>query len=132
MSYEIEIYYETGDSFGSENVTENLPYQWEDLEVAKAAIKQIKEHTEAAKQSESSRYRTPKDFFDVKEVEDKSWFHMDQDYGNWKEAWKYSIKLPIDSNGEMMAFQAFWVGYFERIISVKIVIETDEDMEILF
>jgi hypothetical protein len=44
MSFEIKIYYVTGDSFGSHEETERLGPIFEDLEQARVAARRIREH----------------------------------------------------------------------------------------
>lgn len=42
--YTIEIYYRTGNTFGSEDITERLELEWEDREKAEQALNDIVEH----------------------------------------------------------------------------------------
>jgi hypothetical protein len=119
MGYQIKAYYQTGDSFGSENTYTVLELINKDIDVAKANLKRIAEHYEMYKQFNSySRHRekTKKDYKNF------DWF-VDEDM------FEYSVILKTDS-GNNLQIHCDWCGYFEKLHSIELV--NDEEFKIEF
>lgn len=135
MAYKIKIFYSTGNSFGSEDVTDELELTWENLDVAKANIKRIQEHyicynvdsSSGGKKSHEYNNLSPehKHMYDMREHQD--WYYKgDRSYDNYH----YSIILKAD-NGNDYQISTFWVGYFETLYEVEIIADKS-DMKIKF
>lgn len=113
MQYQIEVFYRTGDSYGSHDASTVLEMTWKDLDKAKDALKRIKEHYAWYQFKNDPEYmRRPK----ASEPE-------------WHKSEKYDaiVKVVLD-NGKEVKFSAPWCGYFETLISAKI-LSGDPDME---
>ena len=100
--YDIRIHYQTGDSFNSYKETENLGIVVSSIELAKYNLSLIKR-----------RYYLYQNNL-VKTTEDN-----------------YQLKFKTDNDG-VRKMPPFWEGYFERLISAKIVIYEDEDEDLEF
>ena len=134
MKHKIKIWYTTGDSFGSQDRDEILEMEWDNLDIAKANLKRIKEHY--------IRYKVDNDFYGKKGYYYKSLSPEDKliydtkktrDWYSTPEGWDnyhYSICLKAD-NGNDWIISPFWVGYFETLNSAQI-ISDDNDMSISF
>jgi membrane-bound lytic murein transglycosylase len=107
--YNIEITYQTGNSFGSHTEVGLIGACWEDITKAAEALKEIKRHNKYFSDKENIRW-----------VND---FKFNKEYDKISE---YSIKLKDDNNNDIIV-QAFWRGYFERLISAKIIIDDPDD-----
>ena len=94
LMFDIEIHYQTGNSFNTEELTEMLGNPVSSIEDAKTNLKRIKEN-----------------------------YKKNRDAPNY--AKEYDIVLATD-NGERK-ITPFWIGYFEKLISAKIVL--DEGMK---
>jgi len=155
MKHKIKIWYTTGDSFGSHHRDEILEMEWDNLDVAKANLKRIKEHyicykvdLDVAKanlkriKEHYICYKVDNDFYGKKgyyykslSPEDKliydtkktrDWYSTPENWDNYH----YSICLKAD-NGNDWIISPFWVGYFESLNSAQI-ISDDNDMSISF
>ncbi len=109
MTYEIEIEYVTGNSFGNEERTETVGCIWEDLETAKLALSYIKEHYHAVRRCEEA-----KGPFSLEEYLGRPWFST--------EYWDSTVILPTDA-GRVQRVDAFWEGYFERLVSARVILD---------
>ena len=125
MSYTIEIYYKSGDSFQDYETTGSVEITWENLDRAKEALQVLAEH-ERLHNAADSYCASDKD---REAFENCRGYHKDKKYG------LVQVQLPLD-DGTMQPIYPFWQGYFERLISAKIVTVTDEngntDMEVIF
>jgi len=119
MPYTIRIHYQTGDSFRTDEETDDVGAVWHDKEQARVALSYIKEHYQFYQEANASwsRGRTIKEI--KEDVLKKPWC-MDGEY------WEWRVVVPcMDGEQEL---HAFWCGYFERLISATIVsLEEDED-----
>jgi hypothetical protein len=113
--YYIEIYYETGNSFGSQDETSRLELTWDNLDIAKENVKRIKEHYEWYDAKGSKHFYRPK------KVPPKPKF-VDSKYD-------FSLKLLTD-DGNDWQISAFWCGYFETLYSAEI--KEDKDRELSY
>jgi hypothetical protein len=134
MKHKIKIWYTTGDSFGSQDRDEILEMEWDNLDVAKANLKRIKEHyicykvdnDFSGKKGYYYKSLSPEDklIYDTKKTRD--WYSTPENWDNYH----YSICLKAD-NGNDWIISPFWVGYFETLNSAHI-ISDDNDMNISF
>lgn len=129
ICYCIEVYYNTGNSFGSMEDRDIIPLSWENIDIAKENLNRIKEHNEFVNELNDSTYkidntRSRSEIIDSRS--NKDWLVLTNDE---YESENY-IMLMKDS-GEFTRVYCFWVGYFESIISAKIIIN-NEDTEINF
>ncbi len=116
--YRIEYNYDTGDTFRTEeDLTSELEFEWENLDIAKENLKRIKEHYEWYSSKESYR---------KKDMDPPSWWNCDSGT-SMKNMEHYLINLKMD-NGKEVQIHAPWCGYFETLNSAKI-IQEGSDME---
>lgn len=122
--YGIEIYYRTGNSLGSEDMTEELGYSFETKEEARLFLSYIKEHYQMYKEINDWRpysERKNKEFTREAILErnkDKPWFYSDYP--------QQTIKY-LDTH-----VSCFWTGYFETLYTAKVVLENTESDEDIF
>jgi hypothetical protein len=111
--YQIKYSYQTGNSFGSEDMDGILEYEWEDLNNAKDALKRINQHY---KWYQGQRYsymeKTPK----------PKWLKISGQYMSDE-----CINLKMD-NGKEIQFWCPWCGYFESLYGAEIIQIPDNDM----
>ncbi len=105
MTYEIEVTYQTGDTFGSEDVTERVGMEWNTLEKAQAALKRIEEHYRWYASQHQRRW------VKREEVKRPEWHTFEHDF---------AMSL-VNNDGKETAFYPPWCGYFERLHGAKIV-----------
>jgi len=120
MTYRIEYDYQTGDSFHTEERTEVLEYDWEDLEIAKEALQRIKEHYKWYRYVERVPYP------DRPKVKKPKWWKvntegLDEDYQH------HLMNLRMD-NGVEVQFHPPWCGYFETLYGASIINKKSGDI----
>ncbi len=116
--YKIKYSYKTGDSFGNEDRESLLEYEWEDLDVAKEALRRIKEHY--------VWYESIAHPYYVNDSVKPEWHNIKE--GNIaKDMIHYMLNIPAD-NGEEYQFWAPWCGYFETLYGAEIVVVDEKDM----
>ena len=105
--YQIQITYQTGDSFRMEEKTSYLDYSWTDMEAVVEAVGYIKEH-----------YREL-----YREFKKRPWFRESKDNDMFQTL--HSLILPKDKGSDPPTFvqSAFWCGYFERLLSIEIKVD---------
>lgn len=118
MNYKIKYSYRTGDSFGHHDADGVLEMEWENVDIAKAALKRIQEHYRWY-EDQNATWRSSKD----KPVAEPSW-HVGEQYD-------FTVKVKLD-NGNEVKFCAPWCGYFESLYSAEVFTPVDEDMRIKF
>jgi hypothetical protein len=152
--YKIKIDYLTGNSFGSEDASDIIELDWDNLEIAKENLQYINEHYKQYEECNSYSFRKSKSKDEIYESnKDKDWFVgeikyrtiadkcciSNEYYENNKELCEpfyddfYAencIKLKAD-NGNFMQMSCFWCGYFETLHSAEIIIDNN-DMKISF
>lgn len=159
--YQIQYLYQTGDSFGSHDADGILELEWENLDVAKANLKRIKEHYEMYRRM-NSYYEKLDKFQLTQENASKDWLAKEvklgaYDHGQFERAIdKQNITLFEDrgfevkeffdptiaencivlytDKGKPFQFWCPWCGYFETLHTAKIIKKNpiDNDMEINF
>lgn len=146
MGYKIKITYSTGDSFHTEDTFDYLDFSWEKMGVVKENLKRIEDHYKMNNSGDdysgkdADKYKT-KDWFVYvpKPVHKTTGVSITEKEMSKlaKEDWEYlpdpffaehSINLKAD-NEMNIQINAFWIGYFERLISIK---AEFDDMEITF
>jgi len=120
--YTIECYYKTGNSFGSHEETTILEVSWDNLDIAKEALKRIKEHWEWYKYEDNkTNYR----YFNTDKIVKKPKWHKVKT--KWDE--HDLLNLPTDG-GVDFQFYPPWIGYFETLRGAKIIV-ANSDMEFI-
>lgn len=114
MAYKIKYSYKTGDSFHSHDVEDILDYEWENLDIAKEALKRIREHYKWYEYMEGARYED--------KVEKPKWFNVKSD-GVDEDLIHHLINLPMD-NWQEVQFWPPWCGYFEKLNGAEIVLDS--------
>lgn len=119
--YTIEISYQTGDSFGSEDCLENIGWSFETKEEAQLVLLYIKENYIFNKELEefntySNRNLSTKTLHD--KYKDKAWYY------------KYYTTNTIKYKDRQIS--AFWIGYFETLYYAKVIHEIKENNEDIF
>lgn len=113
--YDIEIKYKTGNSFGSHEEIEFVDKPVKSLEVAKENLRRIKEHAKIYYKKETSYLKK-----DMPEIP----HFYDTEYDG--------LFLMINENTPFPLFVPFWVGFFEQLISAKIVNLAEDELEFEF
>lgn len=111
--YDIKITYQTGNSEGSYTTTDLLELPVCELRIAKENLQRIKQHYQIYLQREEY-YRSPP-VINYPEF-------VSPDEG-------LSLTFKIDDTKTHTISYAFWTGYFERLISAKIVGVGDDEVE---
>lgn len=118
--YTIQISYRTGNSFGSEDVVEDIGYSFETRKEARLVLSYIKEHYQMYKEiNEWQPYPRKNKEFTRQAItsrhKDKPWY-----YSEYPE---HSVRY-LDRN-----ISCFWCGYFETLYTAKIILEDTESDE---
>ena len=131
MAYTIEVTYSTGNSFGSEQVTDTIGLAWQSLELAKAALKTIKEHYGFYEEFDacSSRWGdTRSEKAILKDLNSKVWCREKA-----KDKYDMTAKAEMDDGQWRNIPTGMWCGYFETLHSARIVLtEGSDDMMVNF
>lgn len=127
MKYQIEINYQTGNSFGSEDKTSTInEISWSDLNAAKKSLKAINDHYKLYmffnKEWNANKKQREEA---LKKAMGKEWFRNSTNKSE-KNFWEYSIGLTQD-DGTIKFISPFWCGYFESLWSAEIVSLKPED-----
>ena len=107
--YTLKIYYQTGDTFSTTDTTNIIGCCWKNKELAEQAIKEIRKHNEIFTSYKSDKVKK-------KKASKYPWF-------NNKNA-EYSLLLEMDNKSRKI-INAFWVGYFEYLQYVEIILCKD-------
>ena len=135
MKYLIKVHYTTGDSYDNYETSDVLELTWNNIEVAKANLKRIQEHymcyrvdnDYSGKNGTYFHYMMNPDqklMYDLRTQQD---WYVESPNG---QAYHHSIILKAD-NGNDWRISPFWVGYFETLREVEIIIDQN-DMKISF
>ena len=121
-NYRIEAFYTTGDSESSYDTSTVLSPVWTDLAKAKKALQTLREHHDFCKKEDDRRwYRGPITDEQLKNIESIPWYR--RVYGNWS----LSIFLEGDEDSSKIVSEIPYHGYFERLKSLKIIVEAPEE-----
>ena len=124
--YTITIHYKDGDSFKTWESDITLDGKWE-LDVAKENLKRIKEHYTAYDKRNNYVSMGKNENPLLEELKKERWFAPKVEY--W-DSWEYSLVL-LENDGSSKKYSTGWCGYFERLISAKVVaiVPEENDME---
>lgn len=103
--YKIEISYQTGDSFKTEDAEQFIEYIWNDIKVVEQNLLRIKEHYEW--------YQDAQKRFNTKNLVKPKFVHDKHDW---------SLLLVMD-DGQEVYYSCFWIGYFETLYAAKVVMD---------
>lgn len=120
-NYQIKISYQTGDSFSTEDDEKILEYQWNNLEIVRENLQRIKAHYEWYNSTSNDRDQKWK-----KTVPKFCAPHTSSKWGA-SSKYDYSILLLADNGKSEYQLYPFWVGYFESLHCVEIVIDSSKD-----
>lgn len=112
--YYIEIYYETGDSNGNYDMTSDIGITWDNIDIAKANLKRIKEHYEW----HQSKYKYFWD--DKKNKKVKKPKFVDSQFDQC-----FNM---ITDDGKEFRISAYWCGHFENLYTARIKENEDPDL----
>lgn len=122
--YTIKIDYRTGNSFGCHDEEGKIEGEFS-LDIAKENLKRIKAHYNLY-QIRNNYYSiglSDKGEKSLKEAQTEPWFYSgDGTYGSWE----YELYL-LENDGSSKSHSTFWIGYFERLISARIISKIPED-----
>ncbi len=114
MAYQIKYRYQTGDSYGSEELEAILEFEWENIKVAKANLDRIEEHYKY--------YKALKGYGFPQKTRDE--LYKDNKHFDWfvdtKDLHQYCLKVYTDGGSEIQ-FSAPWCGHFESLIWAEVI-----------
>ena len=126
--YTIEIEYTTGNSFGSEQLTETVGPSWKSKELARKALTSIKEHYTFYQEKEGWHpEQTDKAIF--KDVKKHDWYKNVPD--REPQYWEYGLAVEMD-DGSWKRMDTFWIGYFETLHGAAVICEGDDEDRVSF
>jgi hypothetical protein len=115
--FDIEITYETGDSLHLGKDTQMLCLPVSNIELAKDNLQRIKQHYEI--------YQKRRSYSVTPQKIDYPSFYITHTKIGTVNAEIDGIILETD-NGKHNMISPFWIGYFERLITARIVADDDE------
>lgn len=127
--YVINVNYDTGNSFGrTPDQNEELPIQWDNLDIAKENLKWLKEHKEYFDNKEETYF--PSKEMELKankiieDAKNKPWFIPAKDSPWW-------LNLKKDNGDLLKVSMSFCMGYFERINYIEITSPKIDDSDLI-
>ena len=129
--YKIEVVYTTGNTFGSNEETREIDdVLFEDLESAKIGLQYIAEHKKLVDKVEGGWHTTDADRkAALEEIASKPWA-LKSEYSN---NYSFSLQLPVSKDRpDMVEIYCFWMGYFERLHTARIVDAGRDELSIDF
>jgi hypothetical protein len=129
MKYQIEINYQTGNTFGShdeDRIIDDVVF--EDLESAKEALQIIKKHHEMT-QASSGYLSQEERAIRLQEISMQPWAVKSKFGGDYD----YSFKVRTSKDSQhWVEVYAFWKGYFERLHEAKIIDADSDELSVSF
>ena len=120
MKFQIEANYTTGDSFGHEDVTTVLEYEWKDEEIAKENLQAIANHYRVYQYQENRGYTSQEDpKIDFK----NEWWY--RELPCFKDEVSSAMWLLMDDMTKV-PFTCPWIGYFESLNSLELKIKNEK------
>lgn len=110
--YRIKVDYSTGDSFHTEDTSDLVEMDWNDLDIAKENLKRIEEHYKWYTYHNKSYSR----FFNDKKI-DEPLHHIGLEYD-------FQIRYKLDDGTEFFT-TCPWCGYFENLQCAEIVVNPE-------
>lgn len=120
-TYQIKIFYSTGDSFKTYKKESILEYEWKNLDIAKTNLKRIKAHYEWYSNGNFEPYNE-------KWKKNVPVFCVQATSYKVTSKYDYAIKLLHDDGKREYQLWPFWTGYFETLYGAEIVV-TDNDLK---
>ena len=125
MAWKIKVTYKTGSSFGSEECEDTINLAWNNIDLAKACLRDIKEHYKYYEELDESLSfrRSRENSVIMAEARQKEWCRdIPRD--------KYDLELSaLCDGGEWRTVStSMWCGYFEALYSAEIIGDEDSDM----
>lgn len=130
QTYQIEISYRTGDSFGSEDVTRIIyDIEWKNLDIVRENLAYIQDHYNLYMLYHKDWNADKKQLKQALEESSKEpWFAGEGKKYNY---WEHRINLKCD-DGSFKIISTFWCGYFESLWDAEIIVKEDPEMKISF
>lgn len=123
MAYTIEVYYQTGDSFGSEMTNDTIGPVWKDKNLAYKALEEIMEFNDFYSVysgwgiSESRRKKV------IELAKKRPWYiESEYDFG-----FPSTMTMLMDDGSRMSCYMHFITGYFEHLESAKVIEYHEEE-----
>ena len=122
MVFDLKVCYETGGSFGSFDEESILDFGFKNIETAEENLIRIEEHNKMVKE-----------YYDggaiPNEFKSKMWFVNPsekelENFGSYFYSF-YSIMLVDDNGNEFRYSTSEWVGYFETLYIIEIIVRRD-------
>ena len=125
--YTIELTYSTGNSFGSHEETDQIALAWKDKELARTALRSIKEHDEYYKKLNGYNRQTNDALHE--EMQEFEWYTRSS--GTSDHTMRgYCFALELDDGSWKDVSVSMWCGYFEQLHQAQIVVqEGEEDLD---
>ena len=134
-NYRIQAFYSTGDSNSTENTDTLLAPVWTDLDKAKKALQELREHHDYYDFDDKPRwYKGKLTQADLDNIASKPWHAvLDKRHSKSHHMSFFCAALELD-DGTRMITNIPYHGYFENLQSLKIIVEVSDetDMEIHF
>lgn len=122
MKYALIAYYRTGNSFGHED-TSTVLHEFDNLEVAKAAMKRLEEHYKWYQWNDKGEYDQQRAL---------GWGEKPVEEPEWHKELEYDFQASYYLENDVLFTDCMpYCGYFERLHSLEI-IPTESDMKIEF
>ena len=152
--YTIKVSYQTGNSFNNSDEVDYIDMSWKDKDVAKKNLKAIRDHYNMVTNF-SFNHRMKVDLLESTEKQRQEfWFPHKWVWVDKKNrclvqeeyAQKYPDKVErtidtfhvenniilLDDNGKKTPLRCFWIGHFEKLYTVEIVINENDGMKYEF
>lgn len=113
--YTIKVSYYTGNSFNTYDTEQTVGLLWENKELARKALRAIKEHYSAYEKGDNHYGENPT-------LVGNAW------YDNLKEKkdWVFSLACELD-DGSYRNISCNWCGYFEGLQRAEIIVDGDDE-----
>jgi hypothetical protein len=125
LEYRVNVRYYIGDSNGKEDYEKILEPIWEDYDIAKEALRRIKEHWGWYNYEENEKHYS----FSMEKVDRPEWHKVESEV--CKDHPWLLLNLPLD-NGEEFQFNPPWCGYFDGLYGAKIILNVLVDPDASF
>lgn len=135
--YSIEVTYTTGNSFHSEEETTQIGLVWTNKELARKALKSLREHYELYYDQESYSSRN-----NIQDIRNKAliteWYkkgiesEKNKHYFNDPSYWHFYCGVEMDDGSWRNLPTTIWCGYFQQLHNARIVVESSDEDEVNF
>jgi hypothetical protein len=120
--FKIQVTYMTGDSFSDEQKIDVIDFNWKDITKAQQAVADIEQHYEFYKTCNASRTTRADIEAVAKKLKKLKYYSEARDKTSTSKTPEfYSIALQLD-DGTWQKVYAFWIGYFERLQALEIIV----------